>query len=484
MGLNWDDNNLYTSIETVYKGDGAIQNGDCLERLADESDSWLQQRKQRSQSNNYMQMIVQNRYMQIFTAPIYREREATPEVKSYLEVFDKSVDNMGTERDLFMRQGAEITALMGRGFLFMNNYPEEQINTLNRQQQKEQRVLPYAKWVSPKNIDSKSIKKDAFGRLVEIGYFYYAEAPELGLIKVADLYTKTGIETYTLVKKDGDEIIEYDSIKEALEDEERLTDLDKSVIYNYWELYKEIPVRVVKYTDNLSGNETLTTPNTLSIAKTCYCIYVRQSETEMTLSKNNMAILVLPMSAGEKPEKVDTANDTYLRCSPEGNTPYFLAPDLTAVDVSKGLTKEDVENMFKQEGMNYATGTTAQSGLSKEMDNQQNNTKLSFLALELKKADEWLDLWFTRFMLLETSYTSTDAMYKLDYNAIDVENQVKLLGTLLDVGGDEIDEVRKEVVSKLSEVAFKKTDPSIFKTIKQAILNWIPAGEVNLNNVE
>ncbi|MCP4985136.1 MAG: hypothetical protein GY928_03410, partial [Colwellia sp.] len=273
-------------------------------------------------------------------------------------------------------------------------------------------------------------------------------------------------------------------IKEALASEDRLTVLDKSVSYNYWDMYKEIPVKTVKYTDNLSAGEILTTPNTLAIAKICYCLFVRQSETEMTLAKNNMSMLTLPLAQGDSPEKVDTANDTYLRCSIEGNVPFFLAPDITPVTISKELTKDDIENMFRQEGMNYATGTTAQSGLSKEMDNQQNNTKLSFLAMEMKKADEWLDLWFARFMALDTSYTSTDAMYKLDYNAIDIENQVKLLGTLLEVGGDEIEEVRKEVLNKLSEVAFKKTDPTLLGNIKKAILNWMPAKEVDFNTIE
>ncbi len=484
MGLQWDDDNLFESIETVYKGDGVIQDGSCLDRLAGESDAWYEQRKQRSQSNNYMQNLVQNRYMSIFAAPIHRDREATDELKNFFNTFDLSVDNTGTSRDLFMRQGAETTSLMGRAFLFMNNYAESEINSLNRLQQREQRVMPFGKWVSPRNIDPTSIKTDNFGRMVEIGYFYYMEAAEYGLIKMADLYTKTGIETITMIAKTKGEIVEFDTIKEALASEDRLTVLDKSVSYNYWDMYKEIPVKTVKYTDNLSAGEILTTPNTLAIAKICYCLFVRQSETEMTLAKNNMSMLTLPLAQGDKPEKVDTANDTYLRCSTEGNVPFFLAPDITPVTISQQLTKEDIENMFRQEGANYATGTMAQSGLSKEMDNQQNNTKLSFLAMEMKKADEWLDLWFARFMNLETSYTSTDAMYKLDYNAIDIENQIKLLGTLLDVGGDEIDEVRKEVLSKLSDEAFKKTDPSIIKKIKDAILNSVRKPEVDFNTIE
>ncbi|MCP4991715.1 MAG: hypothetical protein GY928_38330, partial [Colwellia sp.] len=99
MGLKWDDDNLYESIETVYKGNGVIQDGSCLDRLAGESDAWYEQRKQRSQSNNYMQNLVQNRYMSIFAAPIHRDREATDELKNFFNTFDLSVDNTGTSRD-------------------------------------------------------------------------------------------------------------------------------------------------------------------------------------------------------------------------------------------------------------------------------------------------------------------------------------------------------------------------------------------------
>ena len=97
--IDWSNEGIYNTIEMLYRGDGSIQTGECFSKLANESNNWYKQRKQRTQQNNYLQMIVQNRYMPIFGRIVEREIEATPNLQSNIEILNKSVDNAGTDRD-------------------------------------------------------------------------------------------------------------------------------------------------------------------------------------------------------------------------------------------------------------------------------------------------------------------------------------------------------------------------------------------------
>jgi len=247
-----------------------------------------------------------------------------------------------------------------------------------------------------------------------------------------------------------------------------------------YEKYGEIPVRIVKYTDNLSGNEILTTPNTLNIAKACFSMYVRQSETEMTLAKNNLALLCYPAKNGGN---LDITNDNVLFFdSSSSHSPFFLAPDLKAVEVSYNMTEKDIESIFRQEGRNYASGTVSASGLSKEMDNVEVNNQLSFLSQEIKNADEWIDLWFARWLEKDSDYKGTDAKYTIDYSKKDIEKHLKLLGALMDLGGDQIEPIVKAVLEDIAEDVFEGKKGTL-ETIKDALSSWIPNKEIDLNKV-
>ena len=474
MAISWTDNDIYSSIKEVYKGDGSIQTGSCLEPLAGESPAWFKQRKLRAQQNNYLQTIVHSRYMPIFTSPIQQVRKCSTQLGRYYEVLDVSVDNAGTERDLFMRNGAEITALLNRAFIVSDNYPLSDIEQYNTEEQLKKRVMPFFNWVQPDAVAVEYTETDVFGSLTQFAYYFYLKSINYGMdFKVMKVYSTEGIEIKTMmwIGKDGK------PTDEEGEEAERIKEFDSFMPNDMYEKYGELPVRMVKYTDNLNSNDILTTPNTLSIAKTCYCIYVRQSETEMTLAKNNLALLVMP---GDDVEKVDTGNDTVLLCSPDGNVPFYLAPDLQAIDKSYMMTEKDIENMYRQEGQHYATGTASQSGLSKEMDNIIVNNQLSFLSQELKFADEWIDLWFARWLGKEKELQSTTALYPLSFNKRDIAQHLETLGALLDVGGNEIDEVKKIVLQDIAEEAFKGKKP-VLDAIKEVINKWIPSKEVDFN---
>jgi hypothetical protein len=462
----------------VYKGDGDIQTGECFEKLANESPTWFKQRKERAQQNNYLQAIVHSRYMPIYSKPINRDRKCSAELEKSFEVLDMSVDNGGTERDLFMRQGAEITSLLNRAFIVSDNYPIDVIGQFNTQEQLEKRIMPFFEWVEPDAVEEDYIETNVFGALTQFAYYFYIKSADyLVDFKVMKIYNKEGISLKTMMWLDK----EGNPTETPGDDADRIKEFDKTMTNEMYLKYGELPVRTVKYTDNLAGNEILTTPNTLNIAKACYSIFIRQGETEMTLAKNNLALLVYP-AEGET-EGIDVSNDNVLFCPTQGNTPFYLAPDLKAIEVSYNMTEKDIENIFRQEGRNYATGTQSQSGLSKEMDNVEVNNQLSFLSQEMKNADEWIDLWFARWMGKENEYVSTDAKYTIDYSKKDIEKHLKLLGALMDLGGDQVDPIVKAVLEDIAEDAFENKK-GVLEIIKEGILKMIPRKEVDLNSVE
>ena len=473
----WSKENVYTSIKEVYKGDGTIQDGSCFEQLANESTTWFKQRKERAQQNNYLQTIVHSRYMPIFSKPIVREREASNELQAYFDVLDQSVDNAGTQRDLFMRRGGEIVSLLNRGFIVSDNYPTEYIEQFNPKEQLEKRIMPFFEWVEPDAVEADMIETDVFGKLTQFAYYFYIKSPEYNEdFKVMKIYNKEGIFLKTMMWEDS----QGKPTEAKGEENKRYTTFDAAMPNDMYLKYGEIPVKTVRYTDNLAGNDILTTPNTLNIAKVCYSMYVRQSETEMTLAKNNLALLCYP---GDESGDLDITNDNVLYFPTQGNSPFFLAPDLGAVSVSYDMTTKDIENLFRQEGRNYATGTVSQSGLSKEMDNIEVNNQLAFLSQELKNADEWIDLWFVRWLGKDNEYISTDAKYTTDYNKKDIEKHLKLLGALMDLGGDQVDEIVKLVLEDISEDVFENKKTFLDRA-KEALLKWIPQKEIDLNSIE
>ena len=474
----WSNQNLYASIKEIYKGDGTVQDGSCFARLANESENWYKQRKERAQQNNYLQTIVHSRYMPIFSKPINRDRDCSKELEKYFEVLDQSVDNAGTNRDLFMRQVGEGVSLLNRKFITSDNYPEEYIDQFNPKEQLEKRIMPFFEGVDPDAVEEEMIETDVFGALTQFAYYFTKKSAEWDIdFKIMKIYNKNGITLKTMMWYDANG--KPTEIKG--EEAKRITEFDAVMPNDMYAKYGELPVRMVKYTDNLAGNKILTTPNTLNIAKTCYSIFVRQGETEMTLAKNNLALLCYP--SDDEGGDVDTTNDNVLYFPTQGNSPFFLAPDLKAVEVSYDMTTKDIENLFRQEGRNYATGTVSQSGLSKEMDNIEVNNQLSFLSQELKAADEWIDLWFVRWLGKDSDYVSTDAKYPLDFNKKDIEKHLKLLGALMDLGGDQIDEITKAVLEDIVENTFENKK-SLLKTLKEKIQKWIPQKEIDFNNIE
>ncbi len=473
----WNNENIYKSIKEIYKGDGDIQTGNCFEMLANESETWFKQRKERAIQNNYLQAIVHSRYMPIFTKKIDRDRDCSTELEKYFDVLDKSVDNAGTNRDLFMRQGSEMTSLLNRAFITSDNLPAEEIAKYNPKEQIEKRIMPFFEWVEPDAVEKDYIETNVFGALTQFAYYFYIRSVKHKVdFKVMKIYNTTGIEIKTMMWMDAD----GNPTESQGEEGDRLKEFDDTMPNDMHEKYGELPVRMVKYTDNLAGNDILATPNTLPIAKACYSIFVRQGETEMTLAKNNLALLCYPDDGAGG--DLDVSNDNVLYFPKEGNAPFFLAPDLKAIDTSYSMTEKDVENMFRQEGRNYATGTQSQSGLSKEMDNIEVNNQLSFLSQELKSADEWIDLWFARWLGKETEYVSTDAKYTIDFSKKDIEKQLKLLGALMDLGGDQVDEIVKVVLEDIAEDAFEGKK-SLLTRVKDAIVSMIPKKEVDFDKV-
>lgn len=469
--IDWSDSGIYNTIKMIYRGDGCIQDGSCFERLASETDKWLIQRQQRAQQNNYMQTIIQNRYIPIFGQPTIRERECSKELESYYDILDKSVDNMGTNRDLFMRQGAEGGALFNREWCVIDDYSSADYENISLEQQKARRVFPFFRWVDSSCVDFEALKTDVFGNIVQFSFFYYVYDEDYGCnMRLRKTYTTEGIIISTLMYQSN---VLKNKISEKGIERNRITKYDSFTPYpvDFYGLYGELPIYTLKYTDNLSAGEYKITPNTITIAKFAYSLFCRQSETEMTLAKNNMSLLVVPC---ERLSDVDVGNDNTLQAPVQGNMPAFLAPALEAIEKSYMMTEKDIESIFRQESLNYTTGTVSQSGLSKEMDNIATNNKLSFFAYELKMCDEWIDLWFARWIGKEKELKSTTAYYKLDYSPTDIEKQIKLLGFLMEVGGDEIEEVRKEVLNDLVMHAFPLRKKSMIDSLLKEIKSWVP----------
>lgn len=270
----------------AYLGTGGFYDKSYLYKFPREEDGF-DDRKRYSDYHNQLGAIVGSIIMPVFGNEISRDNANDIE-----EAFISNCDGAGKTLDLFMEEVTTYHALLGNVFVIMDNYkqsPKRNVDII------EQRKFPYVYYKLPTEIHK--YKKDKFGNLTEVEFYYETTKDKLGNKRV--------------IYRHIDASVQYDFYKTNMHGGQCLVTEKVSSISD------GLPVV-------MTGTEIMPIPSMLDLATIAKTVFNKQSELRQIERETNFVILQVP---GMKPD--ETVEIQNLMWVPENGTRdgKFLTPD-------------------------------------------------------------------------------------------------------------------------------------------------------------
>lgn len=389
--------------------------------------------------------IVKNRYLKVVAGDIDRTRKVDTQGKKYYDALDLNVDNAGSNRSTFMKSTLRNVASYDFTYIVMDDFAADTKSTDIDTTLKD-RKFPYFTVIKPQAINEDYTKYDDNGNMIVLAYDYDASNNE------DEDVTRTKI-----ISAEKIEILEEGSL------------LGDPVLLDQAKYKGMKPFKVVKGSETGTDNTLLdSTPTTYGMCKTVLNIIALDASLDFSLEKNCFAQFVFTASekrrnelreAKKKGEKFPLGDKgVIIEDSEQSNQSRFLVPETGNWQAISQRKQEKVEQIYREEGMKFSQGGSAQSADSKMMDQTENNTMLKFFSQIAKETDTWMDTIFALHLGLNYDPIESVYGYSDDFGLKDVEGQLDNLAQFLDSGANSIPTAKQITLKNMARQLFTGTD--------------------------
>jgi len=393
--------------------------------------------------------IVNTRYKKVVAGTIERTRSVDVTAQAYYEALDKDTDATGTERTIFIGNSEKAVSMYDFCYMSMDDVSVDK-KTSNNETNIATRAFPFFTITHPQSANKALMKYNDRDRLIQFAYDYK--------------YTNEANEEITRTK-----IINEESII-IMEGDKTIstTPIDISLYGGY------IPVKIIKGNETAPNSQLLnTTPSMYGYCKTVINIMTLDAGLDFSLWKGCFSQFVYACSEARKtaiftkkePFKLGSTGVLF-EDSEQPNRSQFLTPEVGNADAVSSRKKDKFEQMYREEGLRYSQGGSAESGTSKEMDSTENNSNLLFMSNLAITIDRWMDTVFAGHMGFTFDPSEASYGYPTDFTIDDVLSQIEELTAFLDAGGASISIAKKE---SLKAIAVKLFTDKTLEDVEKAI---------------
>lgn len=437
------------SAETFWKQSKFKIVEDCVDKLGDIADGSIVPQQGTIDDDAYEEVrnlaipssvplnIVETRYKKVVSGTIERDRNVDVTATEYYDALDKDTDATGTPRTIFIGNALKSVASNDFSYMVMDDVAVDK-KTSNADLNIKTRAFPFFTIVQPQSINEPLMRYNDRDRLIQFAYDYK--------------YTNEKGEETTRTKIINEKIIEIKEGNELIS----ITPIDISLYNGY------IPVKIIK------GNETApnsqlqkTTPSMYGVCKTVINIMILDAGLDFSLNKGNFSQMVYPCTDKRRKEIFDDPSKfkagqlgVLFEDSAQSNTSRFITPEVGNAEAISSRKKDKFEQIYREEGLRYSQGATVQSGDSKLMDSQENNSNLEFMSNLAIDVDKWMDTMFAGHLDFDYDPNEASYGYPTEFGIDDILSQIEELTMFLEAGGASISVAKKESLKAMAVKLF------------------------------
>jgi len=434
---------------------------DCVDKLGDIADGSVVPQQGTIDDDAYKEVknlaipssvpenIVSTRYKKVVANSINRDRNVDVTATAYYEALDKDTDATGTNRDIFIGNTLKSVSSYDFCYMVMDDVAVDKKTTSN-DTNIETRAFPFFTIVQPQSINESLMRYNERDRLIQFAYDYNYVNGEGEEVVRTKIINEESIEI-----KEGDTYIST-------------TPIDITLYGGY------IPVKIIKGNETAANSQLQkTTPSMFGVCKTVINIMTLDAGLDYSLWRGNFSQFVYACTDTRRKAIIDgkepfrlSGTGMLFEDEKQSNRSQFISPEVGNADAISSRKKDKFEQIYREEGLRYSQGATVQSGESKLMDSQENNSNLEFMSRLAIDIDKWIDATFAGHMGFVYDPNEASYDYPTDFTIDDVLSQIEELTMFLEAGGASISIAKKE---SLKAMAVKLFTDKALEDVEKAI---------------
>lgn len=384
--------------------------------------------------------IIKNRYKKVVSNPVDRVRKVDLIGKQYLTALDLNTSGTGIQRTQFIANVLRSVNMWDFTYLVMDDVAAS-YKTGNKDADIENRAFPFFTIVKPYQVNEDYTFYDSNDNLTQFAWDYDFVGEE------GEESTRTKIISKTEIK-----ILDGGS-----EDADLTVAIDTSMYKN------QLPVKIIRGDETAPNSQLLdTTPSIYACCKSVINIMTLDAGLDFALDNGSYAQFVYACSDARRKAILNSTEEFRLDGSgvifedkDQSNISRFMTPTIGNYEAISSRKQQKFEQIYREEGMKFAQGGSAQSGDSKLMDQTENNSNLQFMSRIATDVDIWIDTVFSAYLGFNYEQKESTYGYPEDFGLKDIEGQIDNLTQFLEQGGANIPIAKKETLKQTAAALFQ-----------------------------